>query len=153
MTDTETKAELFGRIFVLAQHLTRRADAALGQFGITSKQWLLLAVLVTSFPGRAPTLTEAARVYGTSRQNVKQVARQLAARGFVELVPDPLDGRATRIRPTSRLAELDEPAAVAVQVAFLDRTFGGLGSAELSTLNSLIGRCLSTVTEVAEDRS
>ena len=141
--DTPMQAELFGRLFVLDQRLTRQADAALGPFDLTTRQWLLLAVLVTSFPGGAPTLTEAAGVYGTSRQNVKQVAQQLAARGFVELVTDPRDRRATRVVPTARLAELDEPTAVAMQEAFLARTFACLSGDELTNLNSLVGRCLA----------
>ena len=141
--DRPVQAELFGRLSVLSQHLTRQADAALVPFDLTTRQWLLLAVLVSSFPDGAPTLTEAAAVYGTSRQNVKQVAHQLAARGFVELVTDPRDRRATRLVPTARLAELDAPTAVAVQEAFLARSFACFSGDELTTFNSLVGRCLA----------
>lgn len=150
-TRTPTEVELFGRLFVLAQHLNRQADAALQSLGITSKQWLLLAVLVRTFPGDTPTLTQAAEVYGTSRQNVKQVAQQLAARGFVELRSDPRDRRATLIALGARAAELDEPKAVAGQSAFLAQTFANLTNEELGTLNGLIGRCLATLTEFPKE--
>lgn len=150
---TPTEAELFGRLFVLSQHLNRQADAALQTLGITSKQWLLLAVLVRAFPGDAPTLTQAAHVYGTSRQNVKQVARQLAAHGFVELRSDPRDRRTTRIALAPRAAELDEPDAVTEQSAFLTQTFAGLTDDELGTLNGLIGRCLTPLTELTQETS
>ncbi len=150
-TRTPTEAELFGRLFVLSQHLNRRADAALQAHGITSRQWLLLAVLVRAFPGDTPTLTQAAEVYGTSRQNVKQVAQQLADRGFVELRSDPRDRRATLIALGTRATELDEPKTVAEQSAFLAQTFAGLTDEELLTLNGLIGRCLTPLTEFPKE--
>ena len=81
------EAEVFGRLFVLGQHLTRRADEALRPVGLTSKQWLLLAVLVKGFPGATPTLTEAAAVYGTSRQNVKQVMID-SLNGYLNAMPE-----------------------------------------------------------------
>ena len=80
-----TRAEVFGSLFVLVQHLSRRADKELADLGLTTRQWLLLAVLINAFPGRSPSLSEAADKYGSSRQNVKQVALGLEARGFVRL--------------------------------------------------------------------
>lgn len=153
MTRTDAEAELFGTLFVLGQHLTRHTDEALAGYGVTSRQWLLLAVLVRALPGDEPTLTQAAEVYGTSRQNVKQIALQLERRGLVELVPDPGDRRATRIRATPRVAELfDSPAAVAEQRAFVGRVFADLDDAELDRLGRLVGRCLAGLSD-AEARS
>ena len=115
--------DVFGRVFVLVQHLSRRVDLALAPIGLTSRQWLLLAVLSRGFPGAAPTLSEAAALFGTSRQNVKQIAVQLVARGYLTLDVDPADARATRLRLTDRVAEFDAPDAVAGQVAVLDELF------------------------------
>ena len=140
MARTEVEAETFARLFLLAQHLGRGADAALERFGITGRQWLLLAVLVRAFPEQAPTLTQAATVYGSSRQNVKQIALQLADRGFVTLEPDPDDARATRLRLTDRVRLLDEPDALAVQRDFLRQTFAALSDAELARLHRLAAR-------------
>ncbi len=112
---------------------------------------MLLAVLVRAFPGDAPTLTQSADVYGTSRQNVKQVAQQLAARGFVELRTDPHDRSATQIALTPRADEFDEPKAMAEQSAFLAKTFAGLTNEELDTLNGLIGRCLTHLADLPEE--
>lgn len=150
---TPAEAELFGRLFVFSQHLTRQADLALQPLGITNRQWLLLAVLARAFPGEAPTLTEAAHVYGTSRQNVKQVAQQLAARGYVELRSDPRDRRTTRIALAPRATALDEPSAVAEQSAFLAQIFAGLTDNDLATLNGLIGRCLTPLTDLPKEPS
>lgn len=148
MMRSDTEADLFGTLFVLGQHLTRHTDDALAGYGVTTRQWLLLAVLVRAFPDDEPTLTRAAEVYGTSRQNVKQIALQLERRGLVELVPDPADRRATRIRSTPRVAELfDSPAAAAEQRAFVGRVFADLDDADLDRLSRLVGRCLAALTD------
>ena len=47
-----TRAVLFGSVFVIVQHLTRTADRELADLGLTTRQWLLLAVLLTSLVGR-----------------------------------------------------------------------------------------------------
>ena len=141
--------ELFGALFVLSGQLTRRADDALAPFGLTSRQWLLLAVLSRS---ASPTLTEAARAYGSSRQNVKQVALQLAARGYLHLLPDPADRRATRLVLTDRVAVFDEPDVAAAQSAFIAAVFAPLSDDEVATLRSLIGRCSAHLQDHEESR-
>lgn len=146
MNRHETEAELFGALFVLGQHLTRHADEALTPYGVTSRQWLLLAVLVRAFPGTQPTLSEAAAVYGTSRQNVKMIANQLAARRLVELRPDPADRRAVRLAVTGRVAELfDTPEASAQQQGIVGAVFAGLTSDEVATFSRLVTRCIDTL--------
>ncbi|MCI1788211.1 MAG: MarR family transcriptional regulator [Actinomyces sp.] len=144
---SETEAELFGLMFLLAQHLSRGADAALHDYGLTGRQWLLLAVLVQRFPDRAPTLTEAADAYGTSRQNLTQLARALERRGYLHLLADTDDRRALRLKLTERHHELDSPAALEAQRVFLDRTFGGLDPHELAALRRLALRILDSATK------
>ena len=151
MTRTLDEPELFGELFVLVQHLTRRADESLAAFGLTSRQWLLLAVL-SRFPGTSPTLTDAARVYGTSRQNVKHVALQLAARGYLGLEPDPADRRATRLVLTDKVAVFDEPDVAAAQSAVIVEVFSSLRDDEVATLRSLLGRCLTSLQDDKEAR-
>jgi DNA-binding MarR family transcriptional regulator len=136
----QPREELFGRVFVLFQQLTRRVDEVLAPLGLTSRQWLLLVVLVRGFPGVAPTLSEAAAVFGTSRQNVKQIAGQLAARGYLTLDADPADARATRLVLTDRVAEFDEPSALAEQQAVLDELFACFSADEIATLEALVRR-------------
>jgi DNA-binding MarR family transcriptional regulator len=137
---TEAQAVLFGRVFVLAQHLTRLTDAALADWDLTTRQWLLLAVLSQAFPDRAASLTEAAEVYGSSRQNVKQIALGLEARGFVRLVPDPVDGRTTRIERTDRQRIFDEPEGRAKGAALFAQAFDGLSRAETLALRDVLVR-------------
>ena len=38
------RAQVFGSVFMIVQHLTRLADLQLAELGITTRQWLLLAV-------------------------------------------------------------------------------------------------------------
>ncbi|MEI6621393.1 MAG: MarR family transcriptional regulator [Actinomycetes bacterium] len=137
------QAELFGSVFLIAQHLTRRADRELADLGLTTRQWLLLAVLTKSFPGVSPTLSEAAQEYGSSRQNIKQMAVGLEARGFVHLVADPADARATRIELTERVQAFDEPRMVERTADMLADAFAGLTPQETRDLRDLSRRLLA----------
>ena len=139
------RAEIFGSIFVVVQHLTRRADAELAVLELTTRQWLLLAVLTRWFPGHSPSLSEAAEKYGSSRQNVKQIALGLEARGFVRLVPDRDDGRTTRIELTERVRVFDEPEMVGQASTMLADACAGLSAEETLTLRDLVRRWLAGV--------
>jgi DNA-binding MarR family transcriptional regulator len=152
MTDGDVmtaRAEIFGSVFVIVQHLARRADAELAPLGITTRQWLLLAVLTRGFAGRSPSLSEAAERYGSSRQNVKQIALGLEEHGFVRLVPDRLDARTTRIELTERVTVFDEPETVARQAAVLADACAGLSDEETLALRVLVRRWLLGVTSPA----
>jgi DNA-binding MarR family transcriptional regulator len=140
------RAELFGSVFVIVQHLTRKADGELAELGLTTRQWLLLAVLAGAFPGRSPSLSEAAEKYGSSRQNIKQIALGLEARGFVRLVADPTDARTTRIEVTERVRVFDQPPMVERTAAMLDDAFAGLTPQETGQLHDLAKRWLSGLT-------
>jgi DNA-binding MarR family transcriptional regulator len=129
------RAELFGTVFVLVQNLSRRVDVALKPLGLTSRQWLLLAVLQRSFPDRSPSLTEAAAAYGSSRQNVKRIAEQLARRGYVRLVSDPADRRPTRLELTDQVTALD--GTDVGRAEFLLQSMAGLDDHQLEQLRDL----------------
>jgi DNA-binding MarR family transcriptional regulator len=139
------RAELFANVFVLVQRLTNLTDAALSDWGLTSRQWLLLAILTRGFPDRAPSLTEAAARYGSSRQNVKQIALALEARGFLRLAPDGRDGRTTRLVLTDKVRMFDEPEGEARGRALLADAFGSLEDADILELRSLVLRWIETL--------
>jgi DNA-binding MarR family transcriptional regulator len=146
MTDpryTDPRPDLFGSLLVLVQHLSRRLDDALAPVGLTSRQWLLLAVMERWFPDRGPTLTEAAVRYGSSRQNVKQVALGLERRGYLRLVPDPGDRRATRLELTEKVSIFYEPDLRAQRMEILDAVFADLDPARIELLRELIGDWLA----------
>lgn len=138
-----TRAQAFGTVFMIVQHLTKLADLQLAQLGITTRQWLLLAVLTKDFDGRSPSLSEAAERYGSSRQNVKQIALGLQSRGFVRLVNDPADARTTRIELTERVREFDEAPMLRRTSVLLDDAFAGLRAHEVQDLRDLTQRWLN----------
>jgi DNA-binding MarR family transcriptional regulator len=144
-------AEAFGRAFVVVGHLTRLVDAGLEDWGLTSRQWLLLAVIGRGFPGRAPSLSEAAAAYGSSRQNVKQIAIGLEARGFLRLVPDERDGRTTRLALTDRVRVFDTPEGLERVRALFTSVFEGLSPDEIRGLAALLGRWLATLGRTAPE--
>ncbi len=134
MTPTDPRPELYWALFVLVQHLSRRMDERLTIVGLTSRQWLLLAVLQKSFPGVSPTLTEAAARYGTSRQNVKQIALALERGGWLRIAPDPVDGRASRLVLTDRIGVFATPALVSEGADFLQAVFAGMPETDLDRM-------------------
>jgi DNA-binding MarR family transcriptional regulator len=138
----------FGTVFLVAHHLDLLGDVALAPLGLTTKQWLLLAVISRTFAGRHPTLTEAAAAYGSSRQNVKAMARALEAAGYLRLVPDAVDGRATRLEPTARLDVFATQEWQAREAAFFELAFGGLPAEDVALLADLLVRWLASVAAV-----
>jgi DNA-binding MarR family transcriptional regulator len=148
MTDEELgagRAEVFGTVFLLAQHLTRRTDAALDDWGLTSRQWLLLAALQRGFPDRDPSLSEAAELYGTSRQNVKQIALGLAERGWLRLEPDSADARTTRLVRTDLVRRFDSAEGRRRTASLLDDVFAGLPRDDVEVLRRLLARWLQAL--------
>lgn len=148
---TATDVELFGSILAFTQQLTDRMEEQLAPFGLTSRQWLLLAMLTTRFPDRAPTLSEATAAFGTSRQNVKQIAQQLARRGWLRMEADTTDRRAVRLVLTERISVFEKPAVRDAQAAFVHRVFGGLTEQERRSMLGMVTTCLARVSELAPD--
>lgn len=135
---TATDTELFGSAVAFAQQLMRRVDEHLAPFRLTSRQWLLLAVLARRFPGHAPTVSEATEVFGTSRQNVKQIALQLERHGWLRLEADAADHRVLRLVLTDRIGVFDEEGVALAQAEFIRNVFGGLTLSDRRTFLRLV---------------
>lgn len=148
MDDEQLQAasEAFGGVFVIVGHLTRLTDERLADWDLTTRQWLLLAVLTRDFPGHEPSLTEAAAAYGSSRQNVKQIAIGLERHGFLRMVPDAYDGRTTRLAVTDKVGIFDAPDGRARALDLLETAFEGLSRADVLALRGLVGRWLAAIT-------
>lgn len=124
----------------------RYADAAMRSLDLTARQWLLLALIEKAFPAQQPTLNDVARIHGSSRQNVKQIALQLEARGYLHLISDPDDLRALRLQLSDKVAIFKQPHEVAHQQALLNQIFADFTQADLITLHGLMHRLLSNLT-------
>ncbi|MGE4454198.1 MAG: MarR family winged helix-turn-helix transcriptional regulator [Sphaerochaeta sp.] len=130
MHDTEMKAHVFGSLFLIANKLQVLGDQIDEQ--VSTKQWLLLAVLLSS-DSQECMLSELAAKTGSSRQNIKKMAQILERRGFLELAQSEKDKRAVLVRPTQacfrhlKTREADEKA-------FVEAFFAGFESAALEAM-------------------
>lgn len=97
--DSAVRVRAFRLILVVAQTLRTMMDDLLRDDGLTTQQAALLSVC-EAFGG--PTLTQAAVALGTTRQNVRQVARALERKGFLHIEADVGDARARRLIVTER---------------------------------------------------
>lgn len=98
------KRLLFAFVFINENKLQTIFDRY--QDGVTSKQWLLLAI-ASSFK-MPPALTDVGEAMGCSRQNVKKIAVILEQKGYVKLVKDTSDGRSLRITMTEKFEEFSK---------------------------------------------
>lgn len=92
--------------------------------------------------------TELARRVEVSKQAVGQALGDLEGRGFVEMVSDPVDGRARLVRLTPRgLAAFDHGRDV---LAFYESALAArVGRARIDTMRDTLGRVLPVLTEWA----
>lgn len=67
-------------------------DRELAADGLTARQWYLILAIERSGE-EALGISDAARLAGTTRQNVKQLALKLEKKGFLRIRPNPSDGR------------------------------------------------------------
>lgn len=102
MDTDQMKAELFGTLFVLANRLQVLGDQMDEQ--ISTKQWLLLAVLFKE-PAREYTLSRLAELTGSSRQNVKKIAWILEQKGYLSFRKPQEDKRSVLVSPTNACFE------------------------------------------------
>ena len=94
-----TRVRTFRLILVVAQTVRTMMDELLRTDGLTTQQAALISV-AEALSG--PSLSQAAAALGTTRQNVKQVARALERKGFLRVEPDEDDARARRLIVTEK---------------------------------------------------
>lgn len=97
-----TRVRTFRLILVVAQAMRTMMDDLLRADGLTTQQAALISV-AEALSG--PSLSGAAAALGTTRQNVKQVARALERKGFLRVVADEDDARARRLVVTEKSRE------------------------------------------------
>lgn len=93
------------RTFRLLHHLGQQlhflADHLYREGGMTAQQAMLVGIVQVL---GEPSLTMAANVFGSSHQNVKQIATALVRKGFLEMRADEKDGRVRRLATTRKCA-------------------------------------------------
>ncbi|MBN1924260.1 MAG: hypothetical protein JW798_00360 [Prolixibacteraceae bacterium] len=143
------KENIFGLILFIAQHWTINGDSILNEkIGITTKQWMLLIILIKHFESEQPTISQAAKAFGSSRQNVKQVALSLQGKGFLNIQQDKKDSRIQRIVLTGRHKPYFEGLENEQwQQNFIDSLFEGFTDEELEKLNSLVEKLKKNISK------
>lgn len=137
MSTRETRANAaFGYLFLLAQRWQTQGDQFLAQWDLTTKQWLLLAILESQFDQSA-TLGEAAAAYGSSHQNIKQMARSLEQAGFLRLFKDPGDKRVVRLELTPKNRQFWEVHEQETQ-QYVNRMFAPLTDGDIRELARIL---------------
>lgn len=96
----ENQKSIFGLLFKTANTLQTYLDHNLKGSGITSKQMLMM-IMISSCNQENPTLKDVAQLWGTSYQNIKQIALKLEQKKLIEIIDNPNDKRSKCIRLTS----------------------------------------------------
>lgn len=134
MSDDEMKANIFGSLFLVANRLQVLGDQIDAQ--VSTKQWLLLAVLLSCENQRC-SLTELSKRTGSSRQNIKKMALILEKRGFLRLTRSVEDKRTVLLQPTqeclSHLKTREED-----EIAFVEAFFAGFDTEMLMVMQRSI---------------
>ncbi len=134
-------ADLFGGVFLLARRWEALGDRELEGTGVTTKQWMVLAVVGTVF-AHPPSLKEVAGVLGTSHQNVRAITDRLVSRGLLSLEKDPADRRVKRLHLTPENQAFWE-ARGGRDAAFIDALFQDLDDVEVAKLSGLLGKVMA----------
>lgn len=120
MNELEQKAYILAVIFTLSNKLQVLGDEF--DKNITIKQWLFM-VGVSKFT-TPPTISEVAHFIGYSRQNAKRIAVDLRERGYVTIMKDKNDARASRIALTPQCLEYFKKRGIK-EMEFLEKIFTG----------------------------
>jgi DNA-binding MarR family transcriptional regulator len=139
--------KIFGSLLFITQRWTVKGDAILkDKVGITTKQWMLLVILMNNFEGIQPTITETAKEFGTSRQNLKQVALSLQKKGFIDIKPDPNDFRIQRIALTGKhLPYFEGTDNESWQKNYINSLFKGFTNEELFSFSAYVDKLIENL--------
>ena len=146
--DIEDAFFIFGSLMVIANKMGTLLDRDLQEFGVTSKQWFLALILETLFEA-PPTLKEAARMMGSSYQNVKQIALKLEERGLLRLEKDRKDSRVLRLVLTDQSRPFWAQTEMKGSL-FMKSIFGNLNDRQLAGTRRMLQQLLTTM-ESMED--
>lgn len=133
---------IISRLFLLANKTRIIGDRVLSG-EMTIRQWLLTAAIV-QLKDTPPTLGEAARLMGSSHQNVKQLAVKLQEKGFMVLEKYGKDCRETRLRLTEKNYSFWERSQSYIR-ELLDEIFHDFSEAELDSICQCFARLYESI--------
>lgn len=149
MQDRKQKeTELFGTLFLIERKLEQLGNKALGERGLTIKQWMVLAAM-GNLTGK-PSVSEIAAYLNMTHQNIKQLCLQLERKGYVHLEKDPDDKRVLRATTTEKNKE-EWNNNKSKDIAFISSLFATLTDKEISSMEYAIGKLCRHLEEMATD--
>jgi DNA-binding MarR family transcriptional regulator len=141
---------VFASIFLIAQKWQRIADQQIyPKINISLKQWLLIVIIQYRFPDYPPTLSEAAAEYGSSRQNLKQIALALQKQKMLLITTDPDDRRIQRLALTGKHRQYFEGEENQKwQTDFVSGFFAGIDAQDIRHLHRIIGLVMDRIRDI-----
>jgi len=139
---------LFVSLFLAANKLQIIGDRYLSDVNLTTKQWLLM-VMVLQFGENPPTISQAANITGSSRQNVKQLALKLEKNGYMIIEKDPKDSRITRLKLTNKHLDMWNKRSE-MDDEFLDNLFSGLNHEQVHDMAFGMDKILEKIDKIME---
>jgi DNA-binding MarR family transcriptional regulator len=139
-------ASIIGYLFLDSNHLKQKMDQFFKPYGITLKQWLLLASL-RSIHDDGAKLTDLSNTLGTTYQNTKKIVVILEKEGYLNVHQDALDKRALNITLTAKtdsLFETLDPYANAI----LSNLFEPYDIEELKTIHQFLQTFINVIDDL-----
>lgn len=141
--------ELYGSTFLLARRLEYIVDKELAKDNLTTKQFLMIAVIEKMFE-LPPSIKQVAHALGSTHQNIKQMANQLERRSFLRIERDARDRRVLRLKVTEKNRAYWDSRAEEHE-HFILEIFSGLEEDGVRSLHAGMMRLLATVNGLFED--
>ena len=136
----ELANRLFFRLYQCSNLMHKTGTRHMSDYGATTQQWAVLGALARPLvKDKGMSVKEMIEFLMLSRQNLTAVLDRLEARGWVERVKDPQDGRSRLIRLTTEGVATWQAMQAAIEV-FYDRALTGLSPAEQVQLYQLLDR-------------
>ncbi len=136
----ELANRLFFRLYQCSNLMHKTGTRHMSDYGATTQQWAVLGALARPLvKDKGMSVKEMIEFLMLSRQNLTAVLDRLEARGWVERVKDPDDGRSRLIRLTTEGVATWQAMQAAIEV-FYDKALTGLSPAEQVQLYQLLDR-------------
>lgn len=145
---SDAMTRLILEVFRLNGQLLAAGDRLTADLGLTSARWQVLGAVALS--GEPATVPVIARNMGLTRQAVQRVVNDLAARGLVELIPNPHHKRAKLVRLTAA-GERAYDEATARQIPWATALAGDLTPDALRSAGQLLRRLADRLTDDPTD--
>jgi len=133
-------------LFLIQQRWGYIINKELSEDRITTKQWLMMIVMVNAFQ-KPPSMQEVADAMSTTHQNVKQLATRLEDRGFLKIERDPHNKRILRLNITEECLEYWDKRTPE-DVKSITSLFRGLEDGEIKKLFQIMGKLEKTSSEL-----